>query len=53
MNTNVPRKSRLVGSGEIAVSFEFFPPKTEKMEEALWAAVRRLEPLNPEFVSVT
>ncbi len=53
MNTNVPRKSRLVGSGEIAVSFEFFPPKSEKMEEALWAAVRRLEPLNPEFVSVT
>jgi len=47
------RKSRLVGSGEIDVSFEFFPPKTEKMEEALWAAVERLEPLQPEFVSVT
>jgi methylenetetrahydrofolate reductase (NADPH) len=53
MNSNVSRKSRLVGSGEIAVSFEFFPPKTEKMEEALWAAIRRLEPLGPEFVSVT
>jgi methylenetetrahydrofolate reductase (NADPH) len=47
------RRSRLVGSGEIDVSFEFFPPKTEKMEEALWAAVRRLEPLSPRFVSVT
>jgi methylenetetrahydrofolate reductase (NADPH) len=47
------RKSRLVGSGDIDVSFEFFPPKSEKMEENLWAAIRRLEPLAPEFVSVT
>jgi methylenetetrahydrofolate reductase (NADPH) len=47
------RKSRLLGSGDIAVSFEFFPPKTEKMEEALWGAVKRLAPLAPEFVSVT
>ncbi|MEQ1613504.1 MAG: methylenetetrahydrofolate reductase [NAD(P)H] [Hyphomicrobiaceae bacterium] len=47
------RRSRLVGSGEIDVSYEFFPPKNEKMEEALWSAVRRLEPLSPEFVSVT
>ena len=47
------RKSRLVGAGEIDVSFEFFPPKNAKMEEALWAAVSRLEPLAPEFVSVT
>jgi methylenetetrahydrofolate reductase (NADPH) len=47
------RRSRLVGDGDITVSFEFFPPKTEKMEEALWAAIRRLEPLRPKFVSVT
>ena len=47
------RKSRLLGSGEIAVSFEFFPPKTEKMEQALWGAIERLAPLCPEFVSVT
>ncbi len=47
------RKSRLVGAGEISVSFEFFPPKSERMEEALWTAVRRLEPLRPGFVSVT
>ena len=47
------RRSRLVGNGEITVSFEFFPPKTDRMEEALWTAIRRLEPLAPEFVSVT
>ncbi len=47
------RKSRLLGAGEIDVSFEFFPPKTEKMEQALWSAVERLAPLRPEFVSVT
>jgi methylenetetrahydrofolate reductase (NADPH) len=47
------RRSRLLGSGEIQVSFEFFPPKTAKMEEALWSAIRRLEPMRPEFVSVT
>ncbi|MBN2751789.1 MAG: methylenetetrahydrofolate reductase [NAD(P)H] [Rhodospirillaceae bacterium] len=37
----------------VGVSFEFFPPKTEKMAEALWDAVKRLEPLAPSFVSVT
>ncbi len=40
-------------AGDIEVSFEFFPPKTEKMEEQLWDAVRTLEPLAPSFVSVT
>jgi len=39
--------------GDIAVSFEFFPPKTEKMEQALWESVKTLQPLNPRFVSVT
>ena len=47
------RKSHLLGTGDIDVSFEFFPPKTEKMEEALWQAINRLAPLAPEFVSVT
>ncbi len=47
------RKSKLLGAGDIVVSFEFFPPKTEKMEETLWSAISRLAPLKPEFVSVT
>jgi methylenetetrahydrofolate reductase (NADPH) len=38
---------------DIEVSFEFFPPKTEKMEETLWASIARLAPLAPRFVSVT
>ncbi len=40
-------------AGDAQVSFEFFPPKTEKMNETLWEAVRTLEPLGPRFVSVT
>ncbi|MCM8557516.1 methylenetetrahydrofolate reductase [NAD(P)H] [Sphingomicrobium sediminis] len=39
--------------GDIDVSFEFFPPKTEKMSEKLWSSIERLEPLGPRFVSVT
>jgi methylenetetrahydrofolate reductase (NADPH) len=40
-------------AGDIDVSFEFFPPKTEKMEQTLWESVKTLEPLHPRFVSVT
>ena len=39
--------------GDIQVSFEFFPPKTEKMEQTLWESIKTLEPLRPRFVSVT
>lgn len=35
------------------VSFEFFPPKTDKMEAKLWESVARLSPMAPKFVSVT
>ena len=37
----------------IDVSFEFFPPKTDQMEDALWQSIRKLEILNPSMVSVT
>lgn len=38
---------------DINVSFEFFPPHSDKQNEILWASVERLAPLNPNFVSVT
>lgn len=36
-----------------ALSFEFFPPKSDALETQLWTCIRRLEPLAPRFVSVT
>ena len=39
--------------GDIEVSFEFFPPKTDAMAETLWSSIQTLAPLNPRFVSVT
>src|SRR5262245_19782404 len=39
--------------GRPTVSFEFFPPKDEAMEQTLWESVQRLTPLQPRFVSVT
>jgi len=42
------------GSDEVPLlSFEFFPPRTEVLEQQLWHCIRRLEPLAPRFVSVT
>lgn len=34
-------------------SFEFFPPKTEKAAEVLWASVPELFALHPKFLTVT
>ncbi|MDB5369871.1 MAG: metF [Roseomonas sp.] len=51
-----PRVASLPQSLDLTVpklSFEFFPPRTEALEQQLWACVRRLEPLAPSFVSVT
>lgn len=39
--------------GDLNISFEFFPPKSEIMEARLWDSIQRLEPLAPHFVSVT
>jgi 5,10-methylenetetrahydrofolate reductase len=37
----------------INVSFEFFPPKNEESITSLWSNIKRLEPLEPKFISVT
>ncbi len=58
--TRIPRPENLLRSipGLLrdpapAVSFEFFPPKSDEAEVALWDAIRRLERVRPSFVSVT
>jgi methylenetetrahydrofolate reductase (NADPH) len=55
--TVLPKQHRTVGEllagGAPSYSFEFFPPKTDEGERALWQAIRELEPLAPTFVSVT
>jgi methylenetetrahydrofolate reductase (NADPH) len=38
---------------ELRVSFEFFPPKDAEAETAFWSAVKKLEQIQPDFVSVT
>lgn len=50
-NSHQPLFAGLPGDAEI--SFEFFPPKSEKMETTLWDSIKTLEPLDPRFVSVT
>lgn len=44
---------RIHMANQPAVSFEFFPPGDDATAEQLWDAVRRLAPLQPDFVSVT
>jgi len=38
---------------EVQVSFEFYPPNSEKMNQTLWESIERLAVLEPRFVSVT
>jgi methylenetetrahydrofolate reductase (NADPH) len=40
-------------SENVEVSFEFFPPHSEKMQATLWDSIQRLAELSPRFVSVT
>jgi len=49
------RASRLTADQrpDLQLSFEFFPPKTDAMEERFWDSINRLAPLSPRFVSVT
>ncbi len=48
-----PTVRDLLSAGFQSFSFEFFPPKDEQGEQLLWATLRRLEALQPTFVSVT
>lgn len=50
---STPQFGSSVENENIKISFEFFPPKSEKMEEQLWESVTKLAPFSPEFVSVT
>ncbi|MBN9335971.1 methylenetetrahydrofolate reductase [NAD(P)H] [Devosia sp.] len=49
------RASRLTADKRppLQISFEFFPPKTDAMEEKFWESINKLAPLKPRFVSVT
>ncbi len=53
MSSSSYRTSRYLSSSRLKVSFEFFPPKNEEMEQTLWESIDRLAPLSPHFVSVT
>lgn len=54
MTESTKKSSRLTRiKSKLSVSFEFFPPKTQAMEETLWRSIERLAPIEPRFVSVT
>jgi methylenetetrahydrofolate reductase (NADPH) len=48
-----PAIGELIREAAPTFSFEFFPPKTPAGEQLLWQAIRELESLKPDFVSIT
>ncbi|MGH7119082.1 MAG: methylenetetrahydrofolate reductase [NAD(P)H] [Acetobacteraceae bacterium] len=48
-----PLPNRSPGTPPPLLSFEFFPPRSAELEAQLWTSIRRLELLQPRFVSVT
>ncbi len=53
ISRRAPGINSVTAPAGISVSFEFFPPKSDDAEIALWDTVCRLAPLQPAFVSVT
>jgi methylenetetrahydrofolate reductase (NADPH) len=45
--------SELLRTGSPTMSFEFFPARDPESEHQLWRALRRIEGVGPDFVSIT
>ncbi len=50
---NPMRIDEIIGLGKAALSFEFFPPKTEAGFTSLYKTIDDLRPIHPTYVSVT
>lgn len=47
------RIDELLGGDKPTLSFEFFPPKTDRGTESLLQTIQEMKPLQPSFVSMT
>ncbi|MDX8390706.1 MAG: methylenetetrahydrofolate reductase [NAD(P)H] [Mariprofundaceae bacterium] len=45
--------NEILQSSTLAISCEFFPPKTDKGEQSLWQCIQELQAISPAYVSVT
>jgi len=50
---NTMHISKILNSNNPALSFEFFPPKTDDASDTLFKTIHELKPLDPAYVSVT